>query len=118
DARPIEQSKQAQLNVLAAGTTALAGTILDTDAKPISAVTLRLDGMQSTNTGVTDAAGNFLLLDLMAGDHLLLIDGQTASDNVKKYPTIPVNITLAEGVVNRLSFQPYLHAQKNVNFTT
>lgn len=117
DAVPVETSQQAQVNVLPSGGTALAGNVLGTDTRPIAAVTIRLDGMQSPISAVTDEAGNFLLEDLTPGEHLLLIDGQTASDAISKYPTIPITVTLVEGIVNRLPFQPYLHAQKNANFT-
>lgn len=117
DAAPATLSKSAQINVLPSGITALAGRVLDTETNPIPGVTLRVGGLQSAITAVTDAGGNFLMLDPPLGDQLLLIDGQTASDEITKYPTIPHNITIVEGIVNRLPFQPFLHAQKNVNFT-
>ena len=58
----------------AQGVTALAGRALMLDGKPLVGVTLRID--QATAT--TDGTGRFLLTNVTAGHHEMVIDGRTA----------------------------------------
>ena len=115
DAQISAKSASAQLQVLPSGTTALAGSVLDTDGNPISGVTIRIGSIPSKFEAVTNAAGSFLLLDPPVGTQLIFVDGQTVP-NIK-YPTIPINVTIAANTVNQLPFTPFLHAQKDQNFT-
>jgi RHS repeat-associated protein len=115
DAQISAKSASAQLQVLPSGTTALAGSVLDTDGNPISGVTIRIGSIPSKFEAVTNAAGSFLLLDPPVGTQLIFVDGQTVP-NIK-YPTIPINATIVANTVNQLPFTPFLHAQKDQNFT-
>jgi RHS repeat-associated protein len=100
------------LMVLPAGTTALAGQILETGKQPLPHVTIRL-GSLSTKT---DAGGNFLLLTPPTGDQLVFLDGSTASTATAVYPLIPVKVTIVKGQVTPLPYTPHLHAQKTKDF--
>jgi len=115
DAQISAKSAPAQLQVLPSGTTALAGSVLDTDGNPIPGVTIRIGSIPSKFEAVTNAAGSFLLLDPPVGTQLIFVDGQTVP-NIK-YPTIPINVTIVAGSVNQLAFTPFLHAQRDQNFT-
>src|SRR5688572_12774678 len=117
DAQTTTKSAVVQLQVLPSGTTALAGSVLDTDGNPLPGVTIRIGSIPSSFEAITNQAGSFLLLNPPLGAQLAFIDGQTASTATNKYPTIPINVTILDGVVNQLPFTPFLHAQKDQNFT-
>jgi hypothetical protein len=81
------------LTVLAGNRTALVGRIVDTERDPIPGVAIVLD----QRTAVTDSNGNFLLLDLPAGEDVILIDGDPAGAPGRRYPTIPVSADAGGG---------------------
>jgi len=93
--------------------TALIGRVVDTDRQPLPGVAILVGGQRA----LTDASGNFLLLDPPAGDQVILIDGDPASQPGRHYPTIPVSMTIVSGQTNELPSLPHLHVQRDFNFT-
>ena len=64
-----------QVNVLAAGTTTLAGRILATkDDAPLAGAVVKIGALSAT----TDASGNFLFTTAPTGQQVLLVDGPSA----------------------------------------
>jgi len=113
EGRTAVRSASVSLGVLVPGLTTLVGRVLDTDAKPIKNVTIRVADSSTT----TDESGNFLLENPPIGDQVVLIDGFTASTDAAKYPTIPITMNIIPAQTNSLPYVPHLHAQKNYNFT-
>ncbi|GBD99359.1 tRNA(Glu)-specific nuclease WapA precursor [bacterium BMS3Abin07] len=105
-AKNAEQCKKQQ------GTGSLKGRIVNTQGKPVAGVTLKIRNIRAK----TDEDGYFLLENLPAGKHVLLMDGSSAKELGGHYPTIPLTVEIQAGVVNDMPFQPYLHRQKNRNF--
>src|SRR5439155_15043888 len=93
------------LTVLDDARTALIGRVVDTDRQPLPGVAILVGGQRA----LTDASGNFLLLDPPTGDQVILIDGDPASQPGRHYPTIPVSMTIVSGRTNELPYLPHLH---------
>jgi len=110
----VARSVTTNLVVLTPGITTLVGRVLDTDGLPIKNVAIRVEDSSAT----TDESGNFLFENPPTGDHVVLIDGSTASTDAAHYPTIPITMNIIAGQTNVLPYVPHLHAQKNYNFTT
>ncbi len=102
EGQTIVQQHPLQVNVLAAGTTTLAGRILATkDDAPIPGAIVKLGALSAT----TDASGNFLLTNAPTGLQVLLIDGPSAL-----YPAdLPVQMTIQPGIANVLPYPVFLH---------
>jgi hypothetical protein len=66
---------------------------------------------------VTDARGEFQLLDPPTGHQVILIDGDPASRPGRHYPTIPLSMRIVAGQTNELPYLPHLHVQRAINFT-
>jgi RHS repeat-associated protein len=132
----VTKTTSATIEVIPPGTTTLIGRVLDTDGQPIKNVTVRvqdsftpstnspslllsrvLSGQEGEAVGVTDESGNFVIESPPTGEHVVLIDGFTASTETLHYPTIPITMTILAGQTNSLPFVPHFHAQKNYNFT-
>jgi RHS repeat-associated protein len=113
EGKTVTRSAEVSLELLSPGITSLVGRVLDTDGKPIKNVTIWVEDMSTT----TDESGNFLLENPPTGDHVVLIDGSTASTDMAKYPSIPITMNIVSGQTNSLPYVPHLHAQKNFNFT-
>ncbi len=91
DTGPKTQTIPLTLEVLAAaGRTAVSGQFLTVDGRPIQGVEVKIGSVQ----GRTDAAGNFLLLDVPAGAQLLMVDANVA---VAGFPIYNVGLDLIAG---------------------
>lgn len=113
EGKTVTRSAAISLDLLAQGATTLIGRVLDTDAKPLKNVTIRVENSSTA----TDESGNFLLANPPIGNYVVLIDGSTASTATAKYPTIPITMNIVANKTNYLPYVPHLHAQKNYNFT-
>ncbi len=83
------------LTVLQGGRTALTGRLLVLDGTPVVGARLILAGKAAT----TDAAGNFLLVDLPEGVQTLSVDTNAAQVG---FPIYGVDVTLTAGQVTEL----------------
>lgn len=89
------------LTVLPGGQTTLSGRVLSADNEPILGATVSLDGQTAT----TDAAGNFLLTGIMAGENRpVMVDGRTASAPNRTYPVIAEPATIVAGQPNTVPY--------------
>lgn len=89
------------------GVTALAGQALTLDGRPLSKVTLEVEGGSSAET---DGTGRFLLQPLTAGHHTMWIDGGTASTKEETYGLFEVGIDITAGQTNLLSYTIWMPA--------
>jgi len=90
----------------AQGVTALAGRALMLDGKPLVGVTLRID--QATAT--TDGTGRFLLTNVTAGHHEMVIDGRTAHRPNETYGVFEVGVNLVGGQTTVLEYTVWMPA--------
>ena len=90
----------------------LTGRILNTQKEPVEGVTIKVKGISVT----TDSDGYFMIKDVPSGRRVVLINGATARDKERHYPTIPLTVDISAGMINRIPFQVYLHRQKDWNF--
>jgi RHS repeat-associated protein len=95
------------VTVIAGNRTALIGRVVETDRTPLAGVAIVLDQL----TAYTDANGNFLMLDPPPGEQVVLIDGDPISVPGRRYPTIPLTLTIVADGVNELPYLPHLHRQ-------
>jgi hypothetical protein len=51
------------------------------------------------------------VLNLAAGEQVVLIDGDPAGSGADRYPTIPVSMTIIANQLNELPYVPHLHTQ-------
>jgi RHS repeat-associated protein len=100
-------------SVIAEGRTALVGRVVDTDRQALTGVEILVGGQRA----VTDAKGEFQLLDPPTGDQVILVDGDPASRPGRHYPTIPLSMKIMAGKTNVLPYLPHLHVQREINFT-
>lgn len=82
------------------GVTALAGQALRLNGLPLEGVSLQVDDKKAQ----TDATGRFLLANLTAGHHALLIDGTTASKPGRTYGIFQVGVDLKAGQTTALTY--------------
>ncbi|MBI5641304.1 MAG: hypothetical protein HZA17_12855, partial [Nitrospirae bacterium] len=109
----LRQLQGATRNMEAAeGTGSLRGRIVNTHLVPLEKVTIRIRNLRAE----TGADGYFLLENIPAGKHVLLMDGSTEMKRDGHYPTIPIHVNIQAGIVNAMPFKVYLHKQKARNF--
>jgi RHS repeat-associated protein len=84
----------------APGITALAGQALTLNGQPLAGVTIKID-VQTTQT---DNTGRFLLAEIPAGHHELVIDGRTASKPRRTYGLFEAGVNMEVGKTNVLSY--------------
>jgi RHS repeat-associated protein len=94
--------------------TALAGQVLGMDGEPLAGVTLRLADAATA----TDASGRFLLTGLVAGHHVLTIDGGTAAYPGRTYGVFDAAIDLAVGETTVLPYTIWLPRLDTANTVT
>ncbi len=82
------------------GVTALAGQVLKLNGDPLAHVTLSIDNNRTT----TDGTGRFLLRDLAAGHHSMLIIGSSADTTLRKYGIYEVGVEIRAGITNVLTY--------------
>jgi RHS repeat-associated protein len=82
------------------GVTALAGQVLTLDGKPLQNVTLQIASVSTQ----TDNTGRFLLQSLVAGRHVLRIDGRTAGNAAKTYGVFRVGVEITGGKTDVLGY--------------
>lgn len=82
------------------GVTAVSGTVLRLDGRPLPGVTLGV-GVRSTTT---DGTGRFLLTRVRPGDQELEIDGTTASTAESTYGRFAASVSLKRGRTTALDF--------------
>lgn len=105
DGRVLMRTVQASMNVLSAGQTTLSGRVLSTEKEPIMGASVSI-GSRAT---VTDAAGNFILVDVTAGSSIpVQIDGRTANAPGRSYPTIQEPANIVAGQANIVPYIFYL----------
>ncbi len=105
DGNEAVRSAPANLSVIAAGQTTLAGRVLSTEDEPIVGATISLDGQSATS----DAAGTFLLTGVTAGlNRPVMIDGRTASAPNRTYPVLAEPANIVAGEANAVPYVFYL----------
>src|SRR5262249_27850553 len=82
------------------GITAVAGQALMLNGKPLKEVTLTIGNAATT----TDKTGRFLLKDVPAGRHVLVIDGRTASRHKKRYGLFEAGVNIEANKTNVLDY--------------
>ncbi len=87
-----------------AGTTALAGQVLDLHGRPLTNVTLRL-GHEETGP---DASGRFLLAPVEAGPAVLSVEAHTAGPSRRDYGMYEIQVEVAGGRTTVLPFTIWL----------
>ncbi len=87
-----------------AGITALAGQVLRLNAKPLAHVLLQIDDKKT----FTDGTGRFLLENLTAGHHAMVIDGTPANHNGVEYGTYEDGVDIKAGETNVLNYKIWM----------
>ncbi len=87
------------------GQTTITGVVLDNQDKPLPGVTIRVDG--TTRQAVTDAQGQFKILQAPVGPVHLVADGSTTTAG-GEYPTLSYNLVTVAGADNPLSAPIYM----------
>jgi Bacterial Ig-like domain/Galactose oxidase, central domain len=82
------------------GVTALAGRALTLQGQPIRNITLKLSGKSVK----TDDSGRFLISPVVAGHHVLTIDGRTTGTPGKTYGFFKVGVDVIDGRTNVLPY--------------
>jgi RHS repeat-associated protein len=95
DLGPVARTVTLALNVEPGGRTALAGQFTFVNGVPIGGIHLALAGL----TTMTDAGGNFLILDPPAGTQTLMIDANAAQTGL---PIYAVDVSLIAGQATEL----------------
>src|SRR5207244_2657723 len=105
EGKQVVHTANANLNVLLAGQTTLAGRVLSIEDEPIMGATVSLDG----KTATSDAAGSFILSGVTEGSmRPLMIDGLTASAPNRTYPVITEPANIVAGQANVIPYSFYL----------
>lgn len=86
------------------GSTAVFGTVLRIDDKPLSGVTVSMGKLSAT----TDAAGHFVLTGIPAGHQVLLVDGSSANHGAEQYGEFYAAVTVKNKQANALPFNLYV----------
>ena len=81
-----------------AGVTAVAGQTLTVDGQPLAGVTLRLEDKQATS----DKTGRFLVTEVPAGHHVLVVDGRSASSRGRAFGVFEIGVDLTAGKTTAL----------------
>jgi RHS repeat-associated protein len=84
----------------APGVTALAGQVLKLDGMPLPRVSLIIDGQRA----FSDGTGRFLLKNLAAGHHSMMINATTANTRTRAYGIYEVGVDIAGGKTNVLKY--------------
>lgn len=82
------------------GETALSGRVLTLLGKPLSDVTINVDG----HAAKTDDTGRFLVSSLSTGHRVMLIDGRTAGKGGRAYGIFRVGVDIRSGKTNVLPY--------------
>jgi RHS repeat-associated protein len=99
------------------GVTAVAGQTLTLDGEPLAGVTLRLEDRKASS----DDSGRFLLTEVPAGHHVLVVDGRSASSPGRAFGVFEIGVDLAEGKTTALPatvWMPRLDTAHTERFTT
>jgi RHS repeat-associated protein len=97
-----------------AGVTALAGQVLLLNGNPLPGVTLQI----GTRSARTDNTGRFLLTDIPAGHHVMLMDGRTASKPKKVYGLFKIGVDVEAGKTTPLPYTSWMPRLDTENVTT
>ncbi|MBI3952027.1 MAG: hypothetical protein HY314_16395 [Acidobacteria bacterium] len=106
------------LNVIPSTVTTVSGLVLTADHLPIPLPGVRVGLITDKQTGrvdptiatTTDAAGNFVLYNVPAGEQTFLVDGSTATVQGKRYPPVEETFRVVASQPNRLNFIVHLPA--------
>jgi RHS repeat-associated protein len=112
--RPESQWEKQEPLQAAAGVTALAGQVLLLNGNPLADVMIAI-GARSVRT---DNTGRFLLTDISAGHHVMLIDGRTANKPRKTYGVFKVGVDVEAGKTNVLPFTSWMPRLDTEHVTT
>ena len=86
------------------GETALAGQVLKLNGKPLPHVLLQIDDKKA----FTDAGGRFLLENVTAGHHAMVIDGSAANHGNVEYGIYDDGVDVQAGVTNVLNYKIWM----------
>ena len=116
DGQTLTRSAVFTLEVLAATTPSLTGRILTAEGipQPIPGVTVTLGAAFA----LTDAAGNFVLLQPPTGANMLFVDGRTASTPTAQYPIVETQVNVGGSGATRVPFVIYLPTLDTANAVT
>lgn len=98
----------------APGVTALSGQVLTLNGRPLANITLRAGG----KSVLTDDTGRFLLSDVAAGHHVMLIDGRGAGRRNSTYGVFKVGVDLLGGKTNTLGYTVWMPQLDTANAVT
>ncbi len=84
------------------GGTGLSGQALAIDGMPLANVTLSIQG--TSKQAKTDRTGRFLLDGLPAGQHVLVIDGETADEHSLQYGRFTAGVEITHGKISPLGY--------------
>ncbi|MGH6690375.1 MAG: IPT/TIG domain-containing protein, partial [Gammaproteobacteria bacterium] len=96
DGAGVTRTASVTLDVIGGGRTAALGQVTFRDGAPIAGVRLTLAGVSA----ITDAGGNFRILDVPAGPQMLGIDANAAQAGL---PIYGVEVTLVDGQATQLA---------------
>jgi RHS repeat-associated protein len=98
----LPDSKWQQLPPLRAppAVTALAGQVLKLDGNPLPRVSLIIDGQKA----FSDGTGRFLLKNIAAGHHSMMINATTANTRTRSYGIYEVGVDIIGGQTNALKY--------------
>ena len=106
-----------------ASDTTITGVVLDNANAPIQGVTIRavLSNLLTSNSGIisslpsvqTNAQGQFTVTNAPVGFVKLLVDGSTAAQPGKTYPTLDYDLVTVSGQNNTVGLPIYLPALSN-----
>ena len=102
DSGPPTNATMQKLPLLRAadGVTAVSGRVLRLNGDPLPNVLLQIGDHKT----FTDGTGRFLLEDVTAGHHAMVIDANTASGDGRVYGTYEVGVTVKAGQTNPLNY--------------
>jgi RHS repeat-associated protein len=98
------------------GTTALSGQTLTLNGKPLAGVTVELEDTPLSTT--TDETGRFLLSGTPDGHHVLIVDGDSASTNGKRYGRFEIGVDLVARRTTALDYTIWMPKLDNAGEAT
>ena len=93
------------------GVTALSGQVLTLTGHPLADVTFRVGDVATRS----DSTGRFLLSQIPAGHHVLIMDGRTASSGAKRYGIFKVGVDVVAGQTSRLGYTVWMPKLDSAN---
>ncbi len=98
----------------APGQTAVAGQALTLRGQPVANITIKIQGRQTR----TDGTGRFLLTEVPAGRHVMLIDGRSASRPGATYGIFKAAVDITDSQTNVLPYTIWMPKLDMAHATT